>query len=784
MKGTLIKQNKSSETMSIHGSSVEKRQLASKNMIESKQRKDTLILALQAQRKCNEVDYRLKKRKQREQKQHNQQGMLRQKKQRQVEQKEKRKTRQHCNWLKQLERERVDQLEREWYLFTFFGANEAAKAAADLINEQGEEKTANAAADLINGECDLEAAQAAANLKDVACPEKLTLKESEVIQAQLLPVMPLIRETTGESISGTTFVETEQQKLPHLNLVNNLKLEVHKYFDPIFDAMIGNFSVEVLGDTGCIHYARNVMSEKLFQKVQRFAPQMILNETNVNNHVKMKAAGSAMISVINTATIRLTVAHQQRSKATLTRKNLDIVVHVVPKLARPLIIANRQLALCDEFVLEQQTGHMTLRTMRDINGNPDRINGKMVDDIRIPLSQSSQREAQYDNTAPPVLHGARGIVTNEILILGPKECLLYQLDMPNLKLNLPVVDEGETPTDGIARAGSYSNPVLMSLEKGLLESKKGQYMITTMNPTVNRNDMLSAIGEEAVLKETVPFTMDTLLTSDSHHVLQLQNLSSEMMIVPKGVVIAHIQRIEDIYQDNEIGCLAMDIGMLMKEEELYHLANINTIQKQDTMVSSQPATRKYPCTAMYKYKQENEHVIVTKRIETPTGPEYSFTYVTPQIREVDGKQYTFKGKTTQNPEHLVFDDSEELERTSDNDDCDTDLASSKRPAPSLSGLSPFPKYSTVNNLLQAESSSDEDCDTKSMLDYADGDVPLVNGEGTCAKEPYPWENNLPFEDVKAFKNYRGFNTSHCPTLHVDLPLDLPVSRLQASRALI
>ena len=95
-----------------------------------------------------------------------------------------------------------------------------------MINEQGEEKAANAAADLINGECDEEAAQAAANLKDVACPEKLTLKESEVIQAQLLPVMPLIRETTGESISGTTFVETEHQKLPHLNLVNNLKLEV------------------------------------------------------------------------------------------------------------------------------------------------------------------------------------------------------------------------------------------------------------------------------------------------------------------------------------------------------------------------------------------------------------------------------------------------------------------------------------------------------------------------------------------------------------------------------
>ena len=360
------------------------------------------------------------------------------------------------------------------------------------------------------------------------------------------------------------------------------------YYDPIFDVSLGTTTMEVLADSGCIFYCRSVMSQTQLDVIRRVAPHSIVKESDANNNVTMKAAGSNTITVTNTVTLNMYAAHEEKNgTGTMTQRMLQVETCVVPTLSRPFILSNRDLSKFDECAVEQTTGHITFRNYRQggrAAGKRDST-GTMVDELRIPLSKRAKRIVQ---SAPPLVQPqapAAAIVTREIIHLAPHTKLFYQIPIENAVMAVKEENkedkeaEEEAVKTGRVRngtatvketknhRGSFAHPILMDVERSLGQSEHHQYMVTTNDPDGDPTTETTA--------NTAAWTAQTLIHSEESHVLMLANHTKDFIEIPAGGTIAFVQRIEDIYMDGEAGCIALDLGEVIREEM------VNFLQQQE-----------------------------------------------------------------------------------------------------------------------------------------------------------------------------------------------------------
>jgi len=383
---------------------------------------------------------------------------------------------------------------------------------------------------------------------------------------------------------------------PELNYFGNLD---HRgdyfYYDPIFEADLGNdLFMEVLADSGCILYCKSVMSNAQLEKIKRLSPTAIIKECPDNNQSKMRAAGQNTLTVTNTVTLRMTVANEEKATKedgtrsntpNMTRRVMEVDVCVVNELSREFILSNRDMAKYHECVIEQTTGHLTFRNYRKQGKRTGRIDvkhGKLVDELRIPLCPGAKRTV---HSAPPLAAprvAATAIRTREVLHLAPKSKVFYQIPIRNANLTIKVEHEKdkqkeeETARGGhfhgeqkeqvnrTGNLGQFDNPLLMTLDRTLEQSKVHQYMVSTSDPFGSWEEE----EEPDTIAVTQPWTARTLVHSDEPHVLMLANHSNKTMTIPKGGTIAYVQRIEDIYEEGELGCVALHLGDLIQEEIL------------------------------------------------------------------------------------------------------------------------------------------------------------------------------------------------------------------------
>ena len=335
--------------------------------------------------------------------------------------------------------------------------------------------------------------------------------------------------------------------------------EQHIYYDPIFSAQAGTVNVEILADIGCIQGAPSVMAQSLYEKIKRQCPNVILRESTVNNHVKMKAAGNSTMSVVNTVTIQFVVAHEQEDQpGKMVKHVIKLVACVVPNLARPFIMSNKDMSHFDHYGVDQSTGHFVFRNKRDETGRKN-IAGTMQDDLRIPLSLSARRVT----TNGPVikrLQRPTAVRAGETFTLAPKTSIFYQVPILNASLDIPNLP-AESKTE--LEYGSDKNPLVMELDQ-LEQSKYSQYMVTALEPVAD--ETVESTKAFQLLQFSVPWTVDTLIDAEEAHLVRLENRTNEPMTIHAGHVIAYVQRIEDTYQEDEVGCVGMDIGMIFAEE--------------------------------------------------------------------------------------------------------------------------------------------------------------------------------------------------------------------------
>ena len=412
-------------------------------------------------------------------------------------------------------------------------------------------------------------------------------KRFETPPEECFPLMPLLPEHQGGDMNYFGGSDGEGRYI---------------YYDPLFTAMVGTkIAMPVLADSGAIYKCSSVMSTSQLNLILREEPNAILAQSDENNHIEMKAAASTTLKVTNTVKLRMTVANQDKESGTMTRRTLEVSVMVVPNLSRPFILSNKDLSSFDSYAIEQTTGHLTFRNYRQGGkraGKLDREHGTLVDDLRIPLCEEAKRIVDERQPILKVQEKLSSeIMTTETLYLKPKSRVFYQVPIHNANLEIRKEDEedekaleaqmkrynvrSQRPQKGRRgdQAGSFARPLVMKIDHNLKQSEHDQYLVTAVDPTSTWAPGLGDLPMDDV-DPTKPHTQDTLINAEAPHVLMLSNLTDEVMRIPAHTTIAYIQRIEDTYAADEIGCVAVDLGEIIKEEALFFLQQkeIATVQ--------------------------------------------------------------------------------------------------------------------------------------------------------------------------------------------------------------
>ena len=416
------------------------------------------------------------------------------------------------------------------------------------------------------------------------------------------------------------------------NLIGVVPAASKSYFDPLFSAQVGTVCVEILADTGCINGAKSVCAESWFEQVKRESPECILEESTRNNNLKLKAADKSLMAVVNTVTLLMQVAHQAVGQVGMSRHPIRVETVVVSKLARPFIMSNKDLAGFAEFAVSQHTGHLVFRNYRDANGElANEQSGELVDDLRIPLCENAKRRTT--DMPISVKRDPSAIRAKHRITLEPNSEIFYQVPILNatLKTQQPTPKQccevclkdfstelctsNESTTKRFCFEcwhtkrkqcqrckeptlvamvtslpkrskkdhridGTCERPLILELEDTLDVSEFDQYMLTTLRP--NTTDENQVWSQENLLKNAIPWSVDTLIDSTERHLVRLENRTSERLHILPGETVAYIQRIEDSYLDSEVGCVSMDLGLIMEEEEKLFatMANVNACETE------------------------------------------------------------------------------------------------------------------------------------------------------------------------------------------------------------
>ena len=326
-------------------------------------------------------------------------------------------------------------------------------------------------------------------------------------------------------------------------------------YDPLFDISVGTLTMEGLADTGCIYYAKSLLSERYYQKIKKHSQQCILSESPTGNNATLSAAGKSTLEIITTVRLRMLVPHEDRKNpGRITQREMVVEACVIKSLGRPFILANRDLALdVHELVFEQAIapGHITFRNYRNEQGHVDLEHGQLTDDLRIPLSKSAERRITRDGSRVKRKPKACCIRTTGDISLKPNKKVFYTVPLPGESFNVE-------PPHRKGTSGSFRNPLKVEVDGELAASSEDQYIVSTLDG----EDTWSTIADEPYFSSAMPWTQTSVIQQGANTVI-LENRSSDIMFIPEGTIISHIERVEDIYSAEEVGCIALDIGKLL-----------------------------------------------------------------------------------------------------------------------------------------------------------------------------------------------------------------------------